>query len=550
MKKNKGVLTIEASLVLTFSIMFMLFFLSFGRVYRAQNIVSHGVLQAADAISTESYIRENVSEEDLSEFLYVSNHIYGGESISGEALKSLKKVNFKKLAKDKFTAVVAEDTGKADEVLNSVGVKDGLSGVDFSRSKLDEKTGESIVFANYTVKLQFPLFGVKEIKMTKAAKVRNMGAESYLIEVRSANKAQGSTSGNTKVRKNGSTVISANPEWGYRFVRWQDGNTQNPRTISNVNGDKTFVAYFAKQGYGVKVNVKPSGAGSVAGVGTYELNDVVTLMPKENEGYLFSHWEDNNSTSKSRQVRVENDVTLTAVFKLAPSIKIKNGSSESGFVNDLFYETSSQYSSFQGTVDKANSYKNSITLNLEVKGTGGAPIKWSSSNTNVATVNNSGVVTAVGPGSATITASVTVDGKTYSKSATVNCGMFLQHYYLRKKGYSNKLYEYGRWLGDWNGNWNYNGHQYYSVPGWFYRCVVVQNPGGNIVAPGGTTKGKSTVATTTPGNNRIMHGTNDTGRAGYVIWVDNHFGWHAGHGDYVFIPRSGNPYVIQELKLN
>ena len=37
--------------------------------------------------------------------------------------------------------------------------------------------------------------------------------------------------------------ISADAREGYRFVAWNDGNTENPRTIT-VEQDSTFVAYF------------------------------------------------------------------------------------------------------------------------------------------------------------------------------------------------------------------------------------------------------------------------------------------------------------------
>ena len=49
----------------------------------------------------------------------------------------------------------------------------------------------------------------------------------------------------------------------------------------------------------------------------------------------------------------------------------------------------------------------------------GSYISWSSSNTSVATVNNSGRVTAEGNGSTTITAEIMVNGQSYSDSCRV-----------------------------------------------------------------------------------------------------------------------------------
>ena len=43
---------------------------------------------------------------------------------------------------------------------------------------------------------------------------------------------------------NGGTVtITAIPNEGYRFLTWNDGNTENPRTVT-VTGNITYTAYF------------------------------------------------------------------------------------------------------------------------------------------------------------------------------------------------------------------------------------------------------------------------------------------------------------------
>ena len=42
----------------------------------------------------------------------------------------------------------------------------------------------------------------------------------------------------------GSAIISASPLWGYRFVQWDDGNTDNPRTVVVTNDSITYTALF------------------------------------------------------------------------------------------------------------------------------------------------------------------------------------------------------------------------------------------------------------------------------------------------------------------
>ena len=58
----------------------------------------------------------------------------------------------------------------------------------------------------------------------------------------------GTVSGGGTFEPGATTTITANPFNGYRFVRWNDNNTQNPRAVT-VNNDVTYTAYFeATQG--------------------------------------------------------------------------------------------------------------------------------------------------------------------------------------------------------------------------------------------------------------------------------------------------------------
>jgi hypothetical protein len=42
----------------------------------------------------------------------------------------------------------------------------------------------------------------------------------------------------------GTAIISASPLWGYRFVQWDDGNTDNPRTVVVSDDSITYTALF------------------------------------------------------------------------------------------------------------------------------------------------------------------------------------------------------------------------------------------------------------------------------------------------------------------
>lgn len=63
----------------------------------------------------------------------------------------------------------------------------------------------------------------------------------------------------------------------------------------------------------LKVNMLPPQAGSVNGEGAYDAGSSVTVEAIPAAGFKFMHWED-NATSPSRVVKLDDDVTLTAYF--------------------------------------------------------------------------------------------------------------------------------------------------------------------------------------------------------------------------------------------
>ena len=74
------------------------------------------------------------------------------------------------IAKEKFSLAIAGSESNADKILRNLGVVDGLSGVDFSASHMDLDNNDVILYANYRIKLQFPLLGMQELEASKVAK--------------------------------------------------------------------------------------------------------------------------------------------------------------------------------------------------------------------------------------------------------------------------------------------------------------------------------------------------------------------------------------------
>ncbi len=112
-----------------------------------------------------------------------------------------------------------------------------------------------------------------------------------------------------------SVTITASPDTGYKFVKWSDGITQNPRTIT-VNSNTNISAEFQEISVPtVKYNiyVTPSIGGAVYGSGTYEVNSTAMIIATPADGFEFVKWSD-GSTDNPRSIYVTKDASYVALF--------------------------------------------------------------------------------------------------------------------------------------------------------------------------------------------------------------------------------------------
>lgn len=587
-KREQGLLTVEASLVLTFFTMFVLFLFSFARIYSAQGLVSHAAIQTADAVAIESYLRESAFEGDAEDVLHLASKLTESDSLSIESFESLRTADVPKLSKEKFITAIAKTEEEADAKLRSMGVKDGITGIDFSECKMDLSKDDVIVAVSYTIELQFPVFNKSEIQVTKTAKAKTFGEILFAVTAEPNNPGWGSTSGDNKVTHGSTVELIAKPNYGYVFVSWDDGVTDNPRKITATDTSH-HVAIFKKDKFGINLTVNNSNYGSVSGAGTYEYLDVATIKATPSHHYDFAGWDDNgdgrvDNKNATRNITVDKTYNIKAIFtpkKYTVTVKVNNSSygsalvkqgSQSGSSITVEYgtnvdliatakdskykfknwnDTSTQSSRTQkvtgpatytanfelntytvtfksngntvGTVQVirgssisgsnkytgskmpgtpsstgkyfvrweygGSEFKSSTTVNKNIEVTakfgtpsitlsggsagnnsttlkattypGGQTVKWSSSNSGVATVNN-GVVTAKYTGSSTITASFVYNGKTYSASKNVTIKPSIEmHYYCRRDGFNSKNTSKSTNGPSWWGKRNTGGVRFY-----------------------------------------------------------------------------------------
>lgn len=122
--------------------------------------------------------------------------------------------------------------------------------------------------------------------------------------------------------------LTATPKEGYVFVKWDDGNTENPRYI-DVDATMTVLTYtalFAQKEpdqYTINVavadNMEHMGTiGQASFVG--KKDDVITLTATPtNKCYAFDQWQDVDgntlSTDDSYDYTIDGDASVYALFK-------------------------------------------------------------------------------------------------------------------------------------------------------------------------------------------------------------------------------------------
>ena len=124
--------------------------------------------------------------------------------------------------------------------------------------------------------------------------------------------------GNTKqtvAYKESGSEVTAIPNEGYKFVRWNDGKETSNRVESGVTCDKTYTAIFEKMTYTLKYTT--DGNGTIAGntEQTVEYGEQATsVTATANEGYKFVKWSDGLGTATRSDRNITSHKTVTAEF--------------------------------------------------------------------------------------------------------------------------------------------------------------------------------------------------------------------------------------------
>lgn len=165
MKKSAdGYLTVEATITLTTFLFFMMFLMNMGQIYRAQNYVTHGMIQTGQMLSFASY--EYGSDTTISELQDKFNNlmIFLGIPMDGQQIKnSWKSGDCAQAVRLAFGYCAGGDSDSTEQYLKRYGLSQGMADINFSGTHKDEEN--LYVQASYTVQLPFAFFGYKSITM-------------------------------------------------------------------------------------------------------------------------------------------------------------------------------------------------------------------------------------------------------------------------------------------------------------------------------------------------------------------------------------------------
>lgn len=151
-------------------------------------------------------------------------------------------------------------------------------------------------------------------------------ALSYTVSAVSANKTMGTVTGGGTFYAIVTTTIEAVPNKGYKFVSWNDGNTERIRKVV-TDHNQEYTARFevatnepAVPKFWISVQASDETMGTVKGSGYYDSQSVITIEAVAKEGFKFSGWDDGDKKNP-RSIKVESNHKYVAEFVEKPKTK-------------------------------------------------------------------------------------------------------------------------------------------------------------------------------------------------------------------------------------
>ena len=247
----------------------------------------------------------------------------------------------------------------------------------------------------------------------------------------SADETMGTVSGSNTVDYGEEVILTATANEHYHFVQWNDGNSDNPRTVVAAH-DSTLTAYFAVNQYAVVGVSADETMGSVSGSDTVDYQSVVTLTATAGDCYHFESWSD-GETANPRSIVAEADTTVSALF--AANVYSMNDTvtvCDSYEWNGTVYTQSGTYT-HDGTTAAGCDMLETLYLTVNASTTGIETVtacdsyEWHDSVYTASTDESTYQTTNAAGCDSTVTLHLTVNAATASEESETACNYYTWH---------------------------------------------------------------------------------------------------------------------------
>ena len=230
-----------------------------------------------------------------------------------------------------------------------------------------------------------------------------------------------------EVKANETLVLPKNPEKeGYIFLHWVDEEDKPVSNNFKVTKDMKLIATWAEPTQEVvTVSFNTDGGNTISSITVIKGEKITLPENPTKEGYNFKEWVYENGEQFKTEAIIEENITLKAIWEKVEENKKEtnknNTTSKPSEGNQNEQPTTTPTPENQNVeVTDISLNKNSLgliignsdtlTANITPSNATNKSVTWSSSNSSIISVDNSGKVTAKAIGSATITAK-TANGK-------------------------------------------------------------------------------------------------------------------------------------------
>ncbi|WP_133241452.1 InlB B-repeat-containing protein [Balneicella halophila] len=196
--------------------------------------------------------------------------------------------------------------GKAGNPVEAI-ANPGYQFLEWSDGEVDNPRRDLIVFLNRTVTAIF-------------REVDTPSSKYSLTYTADANGTISGEANQTVISGNSGTAVEAIPNTDYKFVKWSDGSTDNPRTDTDVRGDIDIEAIFVGVNEVFTLNYKDTYSlwgGTISGTAEQTVKGGENGTPVEaipNPGRTFDGWSDGVLDNPRQDLLVMKDVGVYPKF--------------------------------------------------------------------------------------------------------------------------------------------------------------------------------------------------------------------------------------------